>query len=631
MPACRRRRRRRWQGSPVRVATVANFPDGADDVEAARAATAARGRRRRGRGRRRRPVAGWSPGDDASPRARGRPPSAAATPHAEGHPRDRLARRPRRSARELADARARRGRGLPEDVHGQARPGRGRPGRRGRCSRRSGRHGSGGVKVSGGVRSAAERPTLSALADAILGPAGDARTRSGIGASSPARRAAAAGVRRTSTGADPRQARRRGPRRRADRAASSQGIADGGLATRRSRRSRWRSSFAGWTPAERAALTRGDARHRARCWTGTASTGPVLDKHSTGGVGDKVSLLLAPIVAACGGAVPMISGRGLGHTGGTLDKLEAIPGYDTAPDPAPLRAVVARGRLRDRRPDRRPRARRPPPLRDPRRDRQRRVDPADRLLDPVQEARGGPRRARDGRQARLRRVHGRRSTTRATLARALVDVAGAAGLPTVALLTDMDQRRSGRTAGNALEVRESHRRAHRRAAPPTRGSSRSRSRSAAAAGARRARRRPRGGAALRRRGRALRRDGRRARRPRRPARAPRRPPARGAGRRAVAPARDGIVTAHATARARPRRHGPRRRPPPEATSIDHGRRPRRRSPGSGRRSGPGAPARRRPRARRGRRAAAERAVRARDRCRRAARPAALPPVVTEEV
>ncbi|WP_186392198.1 MULTISPECIES: thymidine phosphorylase [unclassified Pannonibacter] len=67
---------------------------------------------------------------------------------------------------------------------------------------------------------------------------------------------------------------------------------------------------------------------------------PVLDKHSTGGVGDNVSLMLAPALAACGAAVPMISGRGLGHTGGTLDKFDSIPGYKTQPDNALFRQVV---------------------------------------------------------------------------------------------------------------------------------------------------------------------------------------------------------------------------------------------------------------------------------------------------
>jgi len=96
--------------------------------------------------------------------------------------------------------------------------------------------------------------------------------------------------------------------------------------------------FRGLTVPERVALT------RAMMNSGEVLTwdlpGAVLDKHSTGGVGDTVSLALGPAVAACGGYVPMISGRGLGHTGGTLDKFDSIPGYVTQPDLDTFRRVT---------------------------------------------------------------------------------------------------------------------------------------------------------------------------------------------------------------------------------------------------------------------------------------------------
>jgi thymidine phosphorylase len=179
---------------------------------------------------------------------------------------------------------------------------------------------------------------------------------------------------------------------------------------------------------------------------------PVLDKHSTGGVGDKVSLMLAPIVAACGGAVPMISGRGLGHTGGTLDKLDSVPGYDTAPSVEELRRVVAAagcaivGQTGD-------------------------LAPADKRLYAIRDATGTvesiplivasilSKKLAAGLDALVMDVKfgsGAFMAERAdaeALARALVEVAGGAGLPTVALLTDMDQV-LGSSAGNAVEVLE---------------------------------------------------------------------------------------------------------------------------------------------------------------------------------
>ena len=206
----------------------------------------------------------------------------------------------------------------------------------------------------------------------------------------------------------------------------------------------------GMEPTERVALT--EAMRDSGTVIPWDSDRPVVDKHSTGGVGDKVSLMLAPIVAACGGAVPMISGRGLGHTGGTLDKLDSIPGYDTTPDIATLKRVVTEagcaivGQTGD-------------------------LAPADRRLYAIRDATGTvesiplivasilSKKLAAGLSALVMDVKFGSGAFMAErddaeeLARALVDVAGGAGLPTVALLTDMDEV-LGSTAGNALEVRE---------------------------------------------------------------------------------------------------------------------------------------------------------------------------------
>ena len=116
------------------------------------------------------------------------------------------------------------------------------------------------------------------------------------------------------------------------------GLADGGVSDAQAGAFAMAVLLNGMTEAERVALTlamrdSGDVQ----VWD---MPGPVLDKHSTGGIGDNVSLMLAPALAVCGAYVPMISGRGLGHTGGTLDKLDAIPGYQSDVSAEKMRAVV---------------------------------------------------------------------------------------------------------------------------------------------------------------------------------------------------------------------------------------------------------------------------------------------------
>ena len=188
-------------------------------------------------------------------------------------------------------------------------------------------------------------------------------------------------------------------------------------------------------------------------WGDAGLAGPVVDKHSTGGVGDKVSLVLAPIVAACGGVVPMVSGRGLGHTGGTLDKLAALPGYQTQPDRASLLAVLRSAGCA---------------IIGPSAD----IAPADRRLYAIRDVTATvesvplitasilSKKLAAGLGSLVMDVklgNGAFMTDLAsarTLAASLVDVAAGAGLPCRALITDMDQV-LGTTAGNALEVQES--------------------------------------------------------------------------------------------------------------------------------------------------------------------------------
>ena len=208
----------------------------------------------------------------------------------------------------------------------------------------------------------------------------------------------------------------------------------------------------GMDTAERGALTTAMARSgRVLDWS--ALPGPTIDKHSTGGVGDKVSLLLAPILAACGAYVPMISGRGLGHTGGTLDKLEAIPGYRTRLEIDDLRrtvrdvgcAIVGAGA------DLAPADKRIYAVRDVTATVE--SEPlivASILSKKLAAGIGGlVIDVKVGAGAFLPSADAARS-----LAQALIDTAGAAGLPCRALITNMDQV-LGHTAGNALEVHES--------------------------------------------------------------------------------------------------------------------------------------------------------------------------------
>ena len=187
-------------------------------------------------------------------------------------------------------------------------------------------------------------------------------------------------------------------------------------------------------------------------WSAEQLSGPVLDKHSTGGVGDVVSLMLGPMIAACGGFVPMISGRGLGHTGGTLDKLDSIPGYTTSASESLFRQVVKDagvaivGQTGE-------------------------LAPADKRIYGVRDVTATvesigmitasilSKKLAEGLDALVMDVKVGSGAFMPTyeqsveLARSIVQVANGAGVKTTALLTDMNQCLAS-SAGNAIEVRE---------------------------------------------------------------------------------------------------------------------------------------------------------------------------------